>query len=47
MFVLDEEADDMGDDMDGGADLADVVNAEEEEDEIDEEMDLGGFGGGI
>ena len=45
--ALDEEADDMGDDMDGGADLADVVNAEEEEDEIDEEMDLGGFGGGI
>ena len=45
--ALEEEADDMYDDMDGDADLADVVNAEEEDEDIDEEMDLGGFGGGI
>ena len=37
----------MGDDMDGGADLADVVNAEEKDEDSDEEMDLGGFNGGI
>ena len=45
--ALEEEADDMYDDMDGDADLADVVNAEEEDEDIDEEMDLGGFGVGI
>ena len=27
----------MGDDMDGGADLADVVNAEEKDEDSDEE----------
>ena len=33
--ALKEEADDMGEDMDGGADLSDVVNAEEEDEDID------------
>jgi hypothetical protein len=42
---LDEEADDMGDDMDGGADLADAIHAEEDEENIEEEVEMGGFGG--
>jgi len=33
--------------MEGGADLADIVYGEDEDEDIDEEMDLGGFGGGI
>lgn len=45
--ALDDEADEMGDEMEGGADLADAVHAEEEDEEIDEDMDIGGFGGGI
>jgi hypothetical protein len=43
---LDNEADDMdGDDMDGRADLADVVHAAEDDEDIDEEIDFGVAGG--
>ena len=44
--ALEEEADDMGDDMDGGADLADMIHQEDEDVDIDEDMDMG-YGGGI
>lgn len=38
---MDDDADDL-DEMDGGADLADVIHeAESEEDNIDEEFDVG------
>jgi hypothetical protein len=44
---LDDEADDMdGDDLDGRADMADEIHADQSEGEIDEEMDYG-VGGGI
>lgn len=44
---LDEEADDMdGDDLDGRADMADEIHADQSEGDIDEEMDFG-VGGGI
>ena len=39
---LDDEADDNGDDMEGNADLADVIHADESEGDIDEDMDFGG-----
>lgn len=44
---LDDEADEVnGDEMDGGADLADEIHAEAEDDEdIDEDIDLGGVTG--
>jgi len=45
--ALDDDADEMGDEMEGGADLADAVHPEEDEEDIDEDMDVGGFGGGI
>ena len=44
---LDEEADEVnGDEMDGGADLADEIHADASDDDIDEDIDLvGGIGG--
>jgi estrogen-related receptor beta like 1 len=43
---LDDEADELnGDEMDGGADLADEIHADNSDDEIDEDMDLGGVAG--
>jgi hypothetical protein len=42
---LDEEADDMDAEMEGNADLADAVHGEDDEDEIDEDMDMGAYGG--
>ena len=40
---FDEDAEDInGDDMDGGADLADVIHAQESDEDIDEDMDFGG-----
>jgi len=40
---FDEDADDVNaDDMEGGADLADVIHAEQSDDDIDEDMDFGG-----
>ena len=40
---FDEDADDVNaDDMDGGADLADVIHAQESDEDIDEDMDFGG-----
>ena len=33
--------------MEGCADLADVVNGDDEDEDIDEDMDIAGFGGGI
>ena len=43
---LDEEADEMnGDEMDGGADLADEMHADHSDEDIDEDMDLNGLGG--
>ena len=44
---LDDEADEVnGDEMDGGADLADEFHAEvEEDDDIDEDIDIGGVAG--
>ena len=41
---LDDEADDNGDDMEGNADLADVIHADASDDDIDEDLD---FGGGV
>jgi intraflagellar transport protein 57 len=39
----DEDADDLnGDEMDGGADLADVIHAQDSDEDIDEDMDFGG-----
>lgn len=38
---MEDEADE-GDDMDGGADLADMIHNEASEDEIDEDLDFGG-----
>jgi intraflagellar transport protein 57 len=40
--ALDDEGDDMGDDMDGGADIADMANNDISEDDMD---DFGGQGG--
>ena len=37
----------MGDEIEGRADLADVVNGDDEDEDIDEDMDIAGFGGGI
>lgn len=37
---LDEEGDDLGDDLDGGADIAEMANQDISEDEIED------FGGG-
>lgn len=40
---FDEDADDVNaDDMEGGADLADVIHAQESDEDIDEDMDFGG-----
>lgn len=39
--AMDEEADE-GEDMDGGADLADMIHNEASEDDIDEDLDFGG-----
>ena len=33
--------------MEGRADLADVVNGDDEDEDIDEDMDIAGLGGGI
>jgi hypothetical protein len=38
---MDDEADDM-DEMDGGADMADVIHEQQSDDDIDEEVDVGG-----
>jgi hypothetical protein len=38
----DEEADEMGEDMEGDADLANEIHAQESGDDIDEEFDFGG-----
>ena len=38
---LDDDADE-GDDMDGGADLADMINEGGSDDDIDEDLDFGG-----
>jgi intraflagellar transport protein 57 len=43
---LDDEADELnGDEMDGGADLADEIHADNSDEDIDEDMDLGGVAG--
>lgn len=39
--TLEEDVDD-GDDMDGGADLAEVIHGEGSDDDIDEDLDFGG-----
>lgn len=39
---FDDEADEMGDDMEGGADLADVIHAQDFDEDIDEDVDFGG-----
>jgi len=40
---LEEDAEDMGgDDMDGGADMADVIHAQDSNSDIDEDLDFGG-----
>jgi estrogen-related receptor beta like 1 len=39
--ALDDEGDDMGDDMDGGADIADLANNNNEDDDIEEFADFG------
>ena len=42
---FDEDAEDVdGNDMDGGADLADVIHAQESDEDIDEDMDFGAGG---
>ena len=42
---LDDDADDLnGDEMDGGADLADVIHAHDSDEDIDEDVDFGGAG---
>lgn len=39
----DDDAEDLnGDEMDGGADLADVIHAQDSDEDIDEDFDLGG-----
>ena len=38
----DEDADDVGDDMEGEHDLANEIHAEASGDDIDEDMDFGG-----
>ena len=38
----DDGEDVNADDMDGGADLADVIHAQESDEDIDEDMDFGG-----
>jgi hypothetical protein len=43
---LDDEADEVnGDEMDGGADLADEIHADHSDEDIDEDMEMGGVGG--
>jgi len=37
----------MGDEMEGRADLADGVHREEEDEDIEEDVDIAGYGGGI
>ena len=40
---FDDDTEDVNaDDMDGGADLADVIHAQESDEDIDEDMDFGG-----
>jgi hypothetical protein len=39
--ALDDEGDDMGDDMDGGADIADLANNQNDDDDIEEFADFG------
>lgn len=38
---LDDEGDDMGDDMDGGADIADMANIQQDDDDIEDFADFG------
>ena len=38
----DDEADEGGDDMEGDADLANEIHAQDSEDDIDEDLDFGG-----
>lgn len=40
---MDDDADDI-DEMDGGADLADMIHEQDDDEDIDEEFDLGGAG---
>ena len=43
VVVLDDDGEDVnGDDMDGGADLADVIHAQDSEEDIDDDVDFGG-----
>jgi len=37
----------MGDEMEGRADLADGFHREDEDEDIEEDMDIAGYGGGI
>lgn len=40
---FDDDGDDVnGDDMEGGADLADVIHAQDSDEDIDDEVDFGG-----
>ena len=39
---LDDDAEEMGDDMDGGADMADEIQVEASDDEIEDELEFGG-----
>ena len=39
---VEDDGEDMDNEMEGGADLADVIHAQESDEEIDEDLDLGG-----
>lgn len=38
---LDDEGEDVGDDMDGGADIADMANNQQDDDDIEDFADFG------
>jgi len=38
--AMDDEGDDMGDDMDGGADIADLANQQQDDDDIEDFADF-------
>lgn len=42
--ALDEEGEEMGDDMEGNADIADMANQEQDDDDIEDFADFGGQG---
>lgn len=42
---LDDEGDDMGDEMEGNADIADAANNQQSDDDIEDYADFGGMGG--